>query len=122
MFKHCSSTPRVLTHHLEGPAADERSPEHIAWCGQIRAIPFKKTTTAVIPYLDKPEMNTLLAAPDRRRPKGDVITLSYCSSTTPEPALTRRPSCRLGPSLCFFVCADHRQRRKRAPMPLWRLP
>jgi integrase/recombinase XerD len=26
-----------------------RSPEHIDWCGQIRAIPFKKTTQVVIP-------------------------------------------------------------------------
>jgi integrase/recombinase XerD len=48
----------------------ERSPEHIVWCGQIRAIPFKKTTTTIIPYLDKPEMNTLLAVPDRQTSQG----------------------------------------------------
>src|SRR5881409_3751466 len=29
------------------------SPEHIAWCGQIRAIPFKKCTKRVITYLEK---------------------------------------------------------------------
>ncbi len=29
------------------------SPEHIAWGGDIRRIPFKKTTQAVVPYLEK---------------------------------------------------------------------
>ena len=42
----------------------EHSPEHIAWCGQIRSIPFKKASKTLIPYLDKPEMDALLAAPD----------------------------------------------------------
>lgn len=44
--------------------------EHIAWCGKIRAIPFKKATKAVMPYLDKPEMDALLASPDRQTPQG----------------------------------------------------
>jgi integrase/recombinase XerD len=43
---------------------DRYSPEHIAWCGDIRRIPFKKTTQAVVPYLEKPEMDALLNAPD----------------------------------------------------------
>ena len=46
------------------------SPVHIAWCGQIRSIPFKKTGKAVVPYLEKPEMDALLAAPDRRTTQG----------------------------------------------------
>jgi site-specific recombinase XerD len=40
------------------------SPEHLEWCGQICAIPFKKAPTASITYLEKPEMEALLAAPD----------------------------------------------------------
>ena len=48
----------------------ERSPEHIVWSGQIRLIPIKKTTKAVIPYLDKPEMEALLAGPDRQTSQG----------------------------------------------------
>jgi site-specific recombinase XerD len=40
------------------------SPEHLEWCGQICAIPFKKAPTASITYLEKPEMDALLAAPD----------------------------------------------------------
>jgi integrase/recombinase XerD len=48
----------------------ERSPAHIEWCGQICSIPFKKTGVAVVPYLEKPEMDALLAAPGRRTAQG----------------------------------------------------
>ncbi len=48
----------------------ENSPEHVEWCMQIRLIPFKKTTRPSIPYLEKPEMHALLAAPDRHTPQG----------------------------------------------------
>jgi integrase/recombinase XerD len=40
-----------------------RSPEHVAWCGELRAIPFKKTTRPLVSYLEKQEMDALLAAP-----------------------------------------------------------
>lgn len=43
----------------------ERSPEHLAWCAQIRSIPFKKSGHRPIGYLDKDEIDALLAAPDR---------------------------------------------------------
>jgi integrase/recombinase XerD len=48
----------------------ENSPEHIEWCTQIRLIPFKKTTQSNITYMDKPEMDALLAAPDRQTAQG----------------------------------------------------
>ena len=41
------------------------SPEHVAWCGQIRAIPFKKASQPTVTYLESDEMDILLAAPDR---------------------------------------------------------
>lgn len=43
-----------------------RSPVHLAWCAEIRAMPFKKTAKTVIGYLEKAEMDALLAQPDRR--------------------------------------------------------
>lgn len=46
----------------------EHSPEHIAWCGQIQSVPFKKTARPHIHYLDKPEVDALLAAA-----KGDTL-------------------------------------------------
>ena len=48
----------------------ENSPEHVEWCAQVRLIPFKKTVQPSITYLDKPEMDALLTAPDRRTPQG----------------------------------------------------
>ncbi len=48
-----------------------RSPAHVAWCAEIRATPFKKTAKTVIGYLEKAEMDALLAEPDRRTPLGD---------------------------------------------------
>lgn len=46
------------------------SPEHIEWCGQIRAIAFKKTAKPLVTYLEKSEMDALLAAPDRKTAQG----------------------------------------------------
>jgi len=48
----------------------EHSPEHIAWCGEIRRISFKKTFQPGVPYLEKPEMDALLGAPDRDTHQG----------------------------------------------------
>lgn len=42
-----------------------RSPEHVAWCSEVRSVPFKKAAKTTIGYLDKPEMEALLRAPDR---------------------------------------------------------
>lgn len=61
---------RLATLHALARFVGERSPEHIVWCGQMRAIPFKKTTKALISYLDKREMDALLAAPDRQTSQG----------------------------------------------------
>ncbi|SRR6266566_5818118 len=39
------------------------SPEHIAWCEEICLIPFKKCTQTPGAYLEKAEIDALLAAP-----------------------------------------------------------
>jgi len=46
------------------------SPEQVGWCATIRAVPFKKTAQSTLTYMDKPEMDALLAAPDRHTPEG----------------------------------------------------
>lgn len=43
-----------------------RSPEHLAWCSEVRSIPFKKAAKTAIGYLEKPEMEALLRSPDQR--------------------------------------------------------
>ena len=61
----------------------EHSPIHIEWSGQIRSIPFKKAMQAVVPYLEKPEIDALLAAPDRATPQGrrDYALLLFLYNT-----------------------------------------
>jgi integrase/recombinase XerD len=47
-----------------------RSPEHVAWCAEVRGVPFKKTPKSSLTYLDKPEIDALLKAPDLRTVQG----------------------------------------------------
>ena len=61
---------RLAAVHALARFVGEHSPEHIQWCAQLRCIPYKRTTRALVPYLDKPEMDALLACPDRRTPQG----------------------------------------------------
>jgi len=69
----CSVTTRnqrLAAMHALGRFVAQRSPEHIEWCGQIRNVPFKKAAKTEITYLEKPEMDALLAAPDLSSPQG----------------------------------------------------
>lgn len=71
--RHCATATRnqrLGSLHALARFIGENSPEHLEWCAQIRLIPFKKTMQTSITYLDKPEMDALLAAPDRRTPQG----------------------------------------------------
>lgn len=61
---------RLAAIHALSRFIGERSPEHVAWCSEIRGIPFKKTSKTTMTYLEKPEMNALLSAPDRRTEQG----------------------------------------------------
>jgi len=60
-----------------------RSPEHLAWCTEIRGVTFRKTPKPVMTYLDKPEMNAVLAAPDRSTERGarDYAILQFLYNT-----------------------------------------
>jgi integrase/recombinase XerD len=71
--RHCSiatRNQRLAAIHALARFVGEHSPEHIEWCAQVRCVPFKRTARASIGYLDKPEMDALLAAPNRRSPQG----------------------------------------------------
>ena len=67
------------------------SPEHIAWCEEICVIPFKKCTQTPGVYLEKAEIDALLAAPKLRSAQGHAITFFSCSFTTQAPAPTKPP-------------------------------
>jgi integrase/recombinase XerD len=60
-----------------------QSPENIGWAGEVRSIPFKKASQQPVPYLEKPEMDGLLDAPDQRTPQGcrDYVLLLFLYNT-----------------------------------------
>ncbi len=69
----CSVTTRnqrLAVIHALACFIGKKSPEHIEWCGTLRAIPFKKAVKTQITYLEKSEMDALLAAPDRHTAQG----------------------------------------------------
>jgi integrase/recombinase XerD len=61
---------RLAAIHACALFVGRNSPEHVEWCGEIRAIPFKKSTKPLIPYLEKQEMDAFLEAPDRCTAQG----------------------------------------------------
>ena len=82
----CGGTTRNLrlaTIHSLAKFIGMHSPEHVAWYAQIRAVPFKKTAQSTLTYLDKPEMDALLATPDRYTPQGrrDYAMLLFLYNT-----------------------------------------
>jgi integrase/recombinase XerD len=71
--RHCGTgtrNQRLGALHALARFVGEHSPEHIDWCAQIRAIPYKKASQATIGYLEKREMEALLNAPDRQTAQG----------------------------------------------------
>lgn len=71
--RHCSGTTRNLrlsAIHSLARFIGMHSPVHLSWCGEVRSIPFKKTAKTMVGYLEKLEMDALLAAPDRRTVMG----------------------------------------------------
>ncbi|MGD0236677.1 MAG: tyrosine-type recombinase/integrase [Syntrophorhabdales bacterium] len=74
---------RLAALHALARFVGEHSPEHIAWCAQIRSIPFKNTPRPAMPYLDKPEMDALLDAPDTSTAQGlrDYALLLFLYNT-----------------------------------------
>jgi len=61
---------RLATIHSLARFIAVRSPIHVAWCSEIRSIPFKKTAKTLIGYLEKAEIDALLNQPDRATPMG----------------------------------------------------
>ena len=71
--RHCgvaTRNQRLAAIHSLARYIGERSPEHLAWCSEICRIPLKKAPRETVCYLEKPEMDALLAAPDRTTQRG----------------------------------------------------
>jgi site-specific recombinase XerD len=74
---------RLAAIHALARFISAHSPEHVAWCGMIRGISFKKAPQPVIAYLEKDEMDALLAAPDQTTAQGqrDYAVLLFLYNT-----------------------------------------
>jgi len=48
----------------------QRSPEHLMWCGEVRNVPFKRTGKSPLTYLEKTEIDALLASPNPQTQQG----------------------------------------------------
>lgn len=60
-----SRNQRLAAIHAMARFIAEHSPEHVAWCGAIRAVPFKRFHRSELTYMEKVEMDALLAVPAR---------------------------------------------------------
>src|SRR5579863_448887 len=115
----CSVTTRnqrLAVIHALARFIGERGPEHIEWCGQIQSVPFKRATKTSITYLEKSEMDALLAAPDRNSAQGrrDYALLLFLYNTgarADEAAQLSigQPPSRRGTTPGPFLGADSRQ-------------
>lgn len=102
-----------------------RSPAHLEWCAQVRALPLKKATPEPITYLEKNEIDALLDAPDRATPQGrrESILLLFLYNTgarADEAAQLRVGDLELGEAGKTAALVTLRGKRgKQRQCPLW---
>jgi len=122
--RHCSGVTRnqrLATIRSLARFIGMRSPAHVAWCSEIRATPFKKTAKTMIGYLEKAEMDALLAQPDRRTSLGDrdhalLLFLYNSGARADEAAKLTIDNLQLGPQSSVRL---HGKGNKFRTCPLW---
>jgi site-specific recombinase XerD len=122
--RHCSVSTRnqrLAAIHAFARFVGARSPEHLAWCAGLTAIPFKKAAKGTLPYLEKPEMDAILAAPDRRTNRGArdhalLLFLYNAGARADEAARLTVADLDLGPSPAVKILGKGNKARL---CPLW---
>jgi site-specific recombinase XerD len=61
---------RLSAIHALAKYVGQNSPEHLEWCRMVHTVPVKKTEQSLISYLEKEEMDAMLAAPNRKTAQG----------------------------------------------------
>ncbi len=118
-----SRNQRLAAIHAMARFVAERSPEHVAWCAAIRAVPFKRFHRNELTYLEKSEIDALLAAPDRKTAIGyrDYALLQFLYNSgarASEAASLQLESLHLHPRAMSHV-EIHGKGRKTRCCPLW---
>ncbi len=122
--RHCSvatRNQRLAAIHALARFIGARSIEQLAWCAGVLAVPFKKGSKGSLPYLDKPEIDALLAAPDRRTRQGGrehaaLLFLYNSGARADELARLTIADLDLGSSLVVRILGKGRKVRL---CPLW---
>jgi integrase/recombinase XerD len=122
--RHCSVSTRnqrLAAIHAFARFVGARSPEHLAWCAELTAIPFKKAAKGTMPYLEKAEMDAMLAAPDRRASQGArdhalLLFLYNAGARADEAARLTVADLDLGPSPAVRILGKGNKARL---CPLW---
>ena len=73
---------RLSAIHALARFIGERSPEHLAWCGEVRNVPFKRTGKNPLTYLEKAEIEAYWQRPISKvnRAQGSRILLFLYNS------------------------------------------
>jgi len=102
------------------------SPEHVSWCGEIRAILFKRAPQSLVTYLEKTEMDALLEAPAMttalgRRDHALLLFLYNTGARADEVAHVRIVDLDLGhmPERDVSAVLIHGKGNKLRRCPLW---
>lgn len=96
-------------------------PELVERASQLQAVPLRRVAHPTVPYLEKPEVDALLATPDRRRPQGqrDYALLLFLYNTgarADEAAHLTRGALDLGRPASVRILGKGRKTRL---CPLW---
>jgi integrase/recombinase XerD len=123
--RHCCTATRnqrLGSIHALARFIGEHSPEHVDWCAQIRLVPFKKGTTVSLTYLEKAEMDALLAAPDRSSKQGGrdyaLLLLLYNTGARASEAASLRIGDIDWDSKSIWITGKGNKQRR---CPLWRV-
>ncbi|MFQ5814004.1 MAG: tyrosine-type recombinase/integrase [Anaerolineae bacterium] len=112
---------RLAAIHALARFIGQHSPEHLAWTAELCAVPFKKAPKPILPYLEKSEMDAILAAPDRQTAQGyrdyALLLFLYNSGARAEEAARLTISnLNLGPSPSVSILGKGNKTRL---CPLW---
>jgi site-specific recombinase XerD len=117
---------RLAAIHALARFVGVNSPEHVHWCGQICSVPFKRAPQTGITYLEKPEMDAILASPDRgtlqgRRDYALLLFLYNTGARADEAAQVRISDLQLSPPTgrAVSLVLIHGKGSKMRRCPLW---
>jgi integrase/recombinase XerD len=98
----------------------EHNPEYVEWCSQVRLVPLKKTKHPEIIYLDKQEIDALLAAHDKHTAQGEreqaLLLFLYNSGARASEAVQLKISDIDWDAKCIKVIGKGNKERR---CPLW---